>query len=181
VSADAGWCGQCYAPLGPSTESSEKEVASATDAVDGVVAVTCGSRSDLATLRGCFDVCFHGCYFLLSGRAGLFAENGCNLLSNCGFENNHQAAGGFADENAGIVLQTFGTLIGCTGYSVFKQSRLIRAALDGRLVIFQDKSVSLARLMKPAGEPTDHVPLRPRIPSPSRSRPSPTPSSSRSA
>jgi hypothetical protein len=30
--------------------------------------------------------------------------------------------------------------------------------LDGRLVIFQDKSVSLARLMKPAGEPADTPP-----------------------
>jgi len=111
-------------------------------------------RYGAAMLRGCFDVCFHGCYFLLSGRAGLFAENGCNLLSNCGFENNHQAAGGFADENAGIVLQTFGTLIGCTGYSVFKQSRLIRAALDGRLVMIgcsgsgdgQAKAAGLARI-----------------------------------
>lgn len=33
MSADAGWCGQCYAPLGPSTASAEKEVAPATDAV----------------------------------------------------------------------------------------------------------------------------------------------------
>ncbi len=80
-----------------------------------------------AMVHGCFDVSFHGCYFLLNGKEGLAAENGCTLLSNCGFENNHQNAPDFAHGGSGIWLQNFGTLIGCTAYSVFKQRRLIQA------------------------------------------------------
>lgn len=113
-----------------------------------------------AMLRACYDVSFHGCYLLLNGKAGLLAENGCTLLSNCGFENNHQAAAGFAPENAGIVLQTFGTLIGCTGYSMMKQGRLLRAALDGPLVIIgcsgggdgAAKAAGLARIGRAGGK-----------------------------
>jgi hypothetical protein len=37
-------------------------------------------------INGCYDVAYHGCYFLLNGKHGLVAANGCTLLSNCGFE-----------------------------------------------------------------------------------------------
>jgi hypothetical protein len=84
-------------------------------------------RIGAAMVRGCYDVSFHGCYFLLNGKEGLVAENGCTLLSNCGFENNHESAPDFAHGGAGIFLQNFGTLIGCTAYSMFKQTRLIQA------------------------------------------------------
>ena len=84
-------------------------------------------RIGVAMVRGCYDVSFHGCYFLLNGKEGLVAENGCTLLSNCGFENNHESAPDFAHGGAGIFLQNFGTLIGCTAYSMFKQNRLIQA------------------------------------------------------
>ncbi|HLI11854.1 MAG TPA: glycosyl hydrolase family 28-related protein [Alphaproteobacteria bacterium] len=89
-----------------------------------------------ATLvNGCYDVSFHGCYLLLNGLFGLAAENGCTLLSNCGFENNHEQANGFARGDAGIWLQNFGALIGCTAYSVFNQKALIRAYVVSDLVM----------------------------------------------
>jgi hypothetical protein len=78
-------------------------------------------------VHGCYDVAYHGCYFLLNGKEGLAAENGCTLLSNCGFENNHESAPDFAHGGPGIWLQNFGTLIGCTSYSMFKQMRLVQA------------------------------------------------------
>jgi hypothetical protein len=83
----------------------------------------------------CYDVSFHGCYFLLNGRFGLAAENGCTLLANCGFENNHESAKAFDDGDAGIGLQGFATLIGCTAYSMFKQTHLVRAYLTGHFVM----------------------------------------------
>lgn len=84
-------------------------------------------RYGVEMVNGCYDVAYHGCYFLLNGRHGLVAANGCTLLSNCGFENNHEAAENFAAGGPGIWLQSFGTLIGCTAYSMFKQNRLIEA------------------------------------------------------
>jgi hypothetical protein len=89
----------------------------------------------VAMAGGCYDVAFHGCYFLLNGQFGLEAENGCTLLSNCGFENNHAAAPGPAPGNMGIGLTGFATLIGCTAYSVFKQTGLIRGFVVGRLIM----------------------------------------------
>jgi len=86
-------------------------------------------------VNGCYDVGFHGCYFLLNGKHGLAALNGCTLLSNCGFENNHEAAPGFDKGGSGIYLQGFGTLIGCTAYSMFNQKRLIDAYVVGQLVM----------------------------------------------
>ncbi|HYM02046.1 MAG TPA: glycosyl hydrolase family 28-related protein [Stellaceae bacterium] len=80
-----------------------------------------------ALIHRCYDVAFHGCYFLLNGAFGLVAENGCTLLSNCGFENNHAQAADFEHGDAGINLNSFGTLVGCTGYSIFKQTHLLRA------------------------------------------------------
>lgn len=88
-----------------------------------------------ALVHHCYDVAFHGCYFLLNARFGLVAENGCTLLSNCGFENNHEAAGDFARGDAGIDLRGFATLVGCTAYSMFNQTRLLRAYVVGRLVM----------------------------------------------
>jgi hypothetical protein len=89
----------------------------------------------VALINRCFDVSFHGCYFLLNGEFGLMAGNGCNLLSNCGFENNHAAAHGFADGGAGIRLQVFGSLVGCTAYSIYNQTHLIDAFVTNQLVM----------------------------------------------
>jgi len=88
-----------------------------------------------ALIHHCYDVAFHGCYFLLNAKFGLVAENGCTLLSNCGFENNHESAGDFARGDAGIDLRGFATLVGCTAYSMFNQTRLLRAYVVGRLVM----------------------------------------------
>jgi Pectate lyase superfamily protein/Right handed beta helix region len=88
-----------------------------------------------ALTHGCYDVSFHGCYFLLNGHFGLVAENGCTLLSNCGFENNHQNAHSFEEGDAGIALSSFATLVGCTAYSVFNQTMLVRAFITKHLVM----------------------------------------------
>ncbi|MGE0152919.1 MAG: glycosyl hydrolase family 28-related protein [Reyranellaceae bacterium] len=88
-----------------------------------------------AMVNNCYDVGFHGCYFLLNGRYGLAASNGCTLLSHCGFENNHQAAADFRGGGAGLKLNNFGTLIGCTAYSRFKQQALLDGFVSGRLVM----------------------------------------------
>ncbi len=105
-------------------------------------------------INNCYDVAYHGCYFLLNGKHGLAAQNGCTLLSNCGFENNHESAPDFARGGAGIWLQNFGTLIGCTGYSMFKQTRLIQAYVVNQLTLIgctgsgdgQAKGAGLARI-----------------------------------
>jgi hypothetical protein len=101
-------------------------------------------------------VAFHGCYFLLNGKFGLVAENGCTLLSNCGFENNHQAAQGFESGDAGISLQNFGTLVGCTAYSIYNQTGLVRAYVVKQLVLVGctgsgDKRARQAGLAKISG------------------------------
>jgi hypothetical protein len=88
-----------------------------------------------AIVNNASDVGFHGCYFLENGRYGLAAGNGCTLLSHCGFENNHDRAGGFASGDAAIDLRTFGTLIGCTGYSIRNQTHLVRGFIANRLVM----------------------------------------------
>lgn len=107
-----------------------------------------------ALLNGCYDVAFHGCYLLLNGQYGLLAENGCTLLSNCGFENNHAGVDSFARGGAAIALSGFATLVGCGAYSMFNQTLLLRADVHGQLVMigcrgFGDgpaKSAGLARL-----------------------------------
>jgi hypothetical protein len=111
-----------------------------------------------AMVHGCYDVSYHGCYFLLNGKEGLIAENGCTLLSNCGFENNHESAPDFAHGGSGIWLQNFGTLIGCTAYSMFKQNRLVQAYVVSQFAMIgctgsgdgQAKGAGLARI---GGEP----------------------------
>ena len=92
-------------------------------------------RHGAAMINKCYDVSFHGCYFLLSGKFGLVAENGCTLLSHCGFENNHQSAHGYEGGDAGFALQNFATLIGCSSYSIYNQTNLVRAYLVGQLVM----------------------------------------------
>ena len=84
-------------------------------------------------INNAYDVGFHGCYFLLNRAFGLQAGNGCTLLSHCGFENNHEAAPDFARGDAGMKLQGFATLVGCTSYSMHKQTPLLRAFVAGRL------------------------------------------------
>jgi hypothetical protein len=111
-------------------------------------------RYGAAMVHGCYDVAFHGCYFLLNAKEGVVAENGCTLLSNCGFENNHESAPDFAHGGPGIYLQNFGTLIGCTAYSMFKQTRLIQAYVVSQFVMIgctgggdaQAKGAGLARI-----------------------------------
>mgnify|MGYP000170991162 CR=1 FL=1 len=86
-------------------------------------------------IEGAADVSFHGCYFLLNQYYGLSAESGCTLLSHCGFENNHMHAGDFSEGNAGLRLMVYGTLIGCTAYSIYNQTHLIRSYITNRLVM----------------------------------------------
>lgn len=88
-----------------------------------------------AIVNNAYDVGFHGCYFLLNGQYGLSAENGCTLLSHCGFENNHEKAESFEKGDAGVRLRSFGTLIGCTAYSIRRQTHLVRAYVTSRLVM----------------------------------------------
>jgi len=88
-----------------------------------------------AILGNAYDVAYHGCYFLLNAKFGLFAENGCTLLSNCGFENNHTAAPDFAHGDAAVSLNSFGTMIGCSGYSQQKQTALVKTYLTAPLTM----------------------------------------------
>jgi hypothetical protein len=110
-----------------------------------------------ALINKCYDVSFHGCYFLLNKENGLSAPNGCTLLSSCGFENNHEGAADYQHGGPGLKLQNFGTLVGCTAYSRFKQNNLIDAYVVGRLVMIgctgsgdaQAKGAGLAVLRGP--------------------------------
>ncbi len=86
-------------------------------------------------INNCYDVAFHGCYFLENAKYGLSAGNGCTLIANCGFENNHDDAGFGDPGGAGIRLLNFGTLIACTGYSRRRQTHLLRAFVKGQLVM----------------------------------------------
>ncbi len=116
------------------------------------------ARHGAALVDGCSDVAFHGCYFLQSGAFGLAAENGCTLLSNCGFENNYQSASRFEEGNAGISLNGGGTLVACMGYSMLRQTHLVAADVTDQLVMVgcsgsgsaDAKRAGLARLRGPA-------------------------------
>jgi hypothetical protein len=100
------------------------------------------------------DVSFNGCYFLENDKFGLNTSNGVTLLSHCGFENNQRRAGNFQSGDAGIRLLNFGTLIGCTGYSIKYQTHLISAFVVNHLVMVgctgyggdQAKDAKLAKL-----------------------------------
>ncbi len=81
------------------------------------------------------DVGFFGCYFLLNQRFGVTASHGCTLLSHCGFENNHMAAGDFEKGDAGLRLMVKGTLVGCTAYSIYHQTHLVRAFITNQLTM----------------------------------------------
>lgn len=89
----------------------------------------------VALIRKSNDISFSGCYFLLNGKYGLLASNGCVLLAHSGFENNHQAAKDFDDGGAGMHINVFGTLVGCTAYSIFKQKRLVSGYITNQLVL----------------------------------------------
>lgn len=114
-------------------------------------------RHGAALINNCYDVSFHGCYFLLNREFGLVAGNGCTLLSNCGFENNHEGAPGFDQGGAGIRLLVFGTLIGCSAYSIFKQTHLIDAFVTNELTMIGctgsgDRDAEGAKLAKLQGD-----------------------------
>jgi hypothetical protein len=113
-------------------------------------------RYGAALVNRAVDVAFYGCYFLLNGGFGFVAENGCSLLSDCGFENNHTKARRFEDGDAGIFLQNAGTLIGCGGYSMFQQTHLIRAYVVSQLAMigcwgYGDAKAAKAGLAKLSG------------------------------
>lgn len=114
-------------------DAAGKGILSAVRVIGGVFGEN--GQHGAAMLDGCYDVSYHGTYFLLNRRFGLVAENGCTLLSSCGFENNHEGADDFSRGDAGIWLQGFGTLVGCTAYSMFRQTHLLRATLSGRLTL----------------------------------------------
>lgn len=78
-----------------------------------------------------YDVGFHGCSFRRNGRFGLFASNGCELVLDCAFEDNHRLAYDFANGAAGMALRRYATLIGCTSHSTAHQTCLIDADLTG--------------------------------------------------
>lgn len=92
-------------------------------------------RNGASLVDGAYDLSLQGCYLLLNGRFGLTAENGVTLLSHCGFENNHQLAADFSDGDYGLRLFVFGTLIGCTAYSIYNQKGLVRTYITNRLVM----------------------------------------------
>lgn len=104
--------------------------------------------------HGANDVSFHGCYFLENDQFGLLVQAGCPLLSHCGFENNYRKAKSFTVGGPGIKLNGFGTLIGCTAYSIHNQTHLIDATVKSRLVMIgcsgsgggDAKGAKLARL-----------------------------------
>lgn len=80
-----------------------------------------------------YDIAFEGCAFRRNGGFGLFAGNGCELVSGCRFEDNHRTASGFENGGAGMGLRRFATLIGCSGYSTSTQTHLIDADVSGSL------------------------------------------------
>lgn len=84
---------------------------------------------------GAADIGFNGCYFLLNRLFGLSASHGCTLLSHCGFENNHMGAPDFEHGDAGLRLLVEGTLVGCTAYSIYNQTHLIRTHVVNRLTM----------------------------------------------
>ncbi|MEQ8396053.1 glycosyl hydrolase family 28-related protein [Thalassobaculum sp.] len=86
-------------------------------------------------IEGAEDIGFQGCYFLENGKFGLSASHGCTLLSHCGFENNHERAASFSEGDAGIYLMVKGTLVGCTAYSIRRQTHLIRSYVTQNLVM----------------------------------------------
>ncbi len=78
-----------------------------------------------------YDVGFHGCDFSRNGRFGLLAANGCELVLDCRFEDNHRAAFTFIDGGAGMGLRRYATLVGCSSRSSASQTHLIDADLTG--------------------------------------------------
>jgi hypothetical protein len=97
-------------------------------------------------------------------RFGLVARNGITLLANCGFENNHRAVPDFKDGDAGLLLNNFGTLVGCEGYSQHCQTALVRAELEGRLTMVGcrgtgDKRAARAGLASIGGTGKAHATL----------------------
>lgn len=115
------------------------------------------SHHGAVLVNGAFDVAFYGCYFLDNGEFGLVAESGCSLLSDCGVENNHRRVSRFEDGDAGILLQKFGTLIGCGGYSQLNQTLLVRAYVENQLVMIGcwgsgDKGAKNAGLARLSGK-----------------------------
>lgn len=92
-------------------------------------------KHGVVTIREANDISFTGCYFLLNGEYGLVASNGCVLLAHSGFENNHERAKSFDAGNAGMRINVFGTLIGCTAYSIHNQTHLVSGYVTNNLVL----------------------------------------------
>jgi hypothetical protein len=92
-------------------------------------------RHGAAVINNAYDVGFHGCYFLLNAEYGLAGAMGFTLLTHCGFENNHAKAPGFDKGGAGVRLKVFGTLVGCTAYSIYNQTHLVDAYVTNQLVM----------------------------------------------
>ncbi|MCD6073279.1 MAG: hypothetical protein K0Q70_162 [Rhodospirillales bacterium] len=121
-------------------------------------------RHGVEMVKGAVDVGFYGSYFLLNKNFGLSATQGCTLLSHCGFENNHQGASGFEQGDAGIRLMVGGTLIGCTAYSIYNQTHLVRAFITNQFVMigctgYGGERAQKARLAKLHGKDEAQVSL----------------------
>lgn len=102
-------------------------------------------RNGVSLIDGATDISFHGCYFLLNQKFGLSADTGVTLLSHCGFENNHMAATEFDAGDAGLRLKVGGTLVGCTAYSIYQQTHLVRAYVTNSLTLIGCSGMGGAR------------------------------------
>jgi Pectate lyase superfamily protein/Right handed beta helix region len=121
-----------------------------------------------------YDVGFHGCAFRRNGRFGLLATNGCELVADCRFDDNHRAAFDFANGGAGMALRRYATLVGCTGHSTANQTHLLDADLAGsfaRLVLIgcsttgegQAAAAGLARLRGASARPATMIGCQGRV------------------
>lgn len=121
-------------------------------------------RHGAELVKGAADVGFQGCYFLLNQHYGLSAGTGCTLLSHCGFENNHMRASDFEQGGAGVRLMVFGTLVGCTAYSIYNQTHLVKAFVTNRMTMIGCTAAGggrarRARLASVKGKPGANVTL----------------------
>jgi hypothetical protein len=62
------------------------------------------------------DLRFHGQYYCLNAKGGINSWAGCELVVDCGFENNGEF---------GIYIQNYATLIRCTGSTMGTQPQLV--------------------------------------------------------
>ena len=133
-----------------------------------------GNEAHGAEIVRAYDVGFHGCSFRRNGRFGLLATNGCELVLDCRFVDNHRLAYDFENGGAGMGLRRYATLVGCTAHSTANQTHLIDADLSGsfaRLVLIgcraggagKAAAAGLARLHGGSGRPATIIGCQGRV------------------